>query len=79
MVVKALRGEWSQGVTANRHGGSFYIMEMFWNWCDGLYTLWLYTKNCWIVYFKKMSFMICKFYLNKPVIKNKKEYDSHGE
>ena len=30
-----------------------------------------YKKNHWIVHFKQVNFMVCKFYLNKAV-KNEK-------
>ena len=31
-----------------------------------------YIKNHWMVYFKKVNFLLCKFYLSKDVIKTKK-------
>lgn len=36
---------------------------------------WRYTKNLSVVYFKWVSFMTHKLYLNKDVIKNKTRED----
>ena len=51
-------------MTANRYGVSFWDDE---NVLDSVIHAQLceYTKNHWIVHFKRVSFVVCELYLNK--------------
>ena len=56
---------WIKVMVKGCGSGFFEVMKTFWNWL----WWWLhnsdYTKNYWIVHFKRVTCLVCELYLNK--------------
>ena len=62
------KGKWR--VTAKGYWVSLGCDENVLELVEAVAQLCDYTKNYWIVHFKRTNFMVCKWHLNKAVIKN---------
>lgn len=65
-------GEWLPVGTRGISG----VMQMFYHWIVVMVAeLFEFTENQWVVYLKRVSFMVYKLHLNEAVKKVKKSYD----